>query len=517
MKRILLSAFVFCLTVSAYSQNKTEPTPQWRPSYHFSAPTNWINDPNGLIYVNGVYHLYFQHNPFENKWGHMSWGHATSKDLIHWQNLPVAIPEVINGDTTTWIFSGSMVRDKDNTSGFCEDDNCLVAVYTADQPNQKKESQFIAYSNDGGLSFTNYKGNPVIDLNRHDFRDPNVFWHESTQKWVMAVALPASFKVRFYSSSDLKDWQMLSDFGPEGYATHVWECPFLVQLPVDGNKNKKKWVLFVSSGGPTGSPFMQYYIGDFDGKEFKNDNPSNKLLTLDHGDSFYAAIPWNDVPNQKSTYIGWMVPQDQQTYPWRGNMSIPRDLSLKTTKDGVRVYQEPASIISATTLKTFPKKTKFSGIKTLNNGEVVINEESTFRNNSNWIEAEIDLGSADIVGFKIAQQKGEQGQVVQETVVGYDLDKGQLYVDRSKSGSGKIAENKVIQTASLQPVNGKIKLQILVDNSTLEVFANNGEVVISTLIFPDKESNAIAVFANGGTAKVKKLTLYNLSEDQQPK
>src|SRR4051812_35699151 len=167
MKRLLLCLFTCCSSVLLFAQNEETPTPQWRPVYHFTPEKYWTNDPTGLIYMNGVYHMYNQQNPFENKWGHMSWGHATSTDLVHWKHLPVAIPEKIDKDTT-WIFSGSAVWDKNNTSGFCKGSGCLVAIYTADQPNLKKESQFIAYSNDGGMTFTNYANNPVIDLQKKD-------------------------------------------------------------------------------------------------------------------------------------------------------------------------------------------------------------------------------------------------------------------------------------------------------------------------------------------------------------
>jgi fructan beta-fructosidase len=189
MKKIkIISVCLLFLSTTIYAQQT--PTPQWRPLYHFTPPINWTNDPNGLIFLNGVFQLYYQHNPFENKWGHMSWGHATSTDLVHWKNFAVAIPEVVSKDTTTWIYSGSAVLDKNNTSGFgLNGKPPIVAIFTADQPKQHKESQYIAYSNDGGLNYIQYKNNPVIDLNLHDFRDPNVFWYEPTKQWIMTVSM----------------------------------------------------------------------------------------------------------------------------------------------------------------------------------------------------------------------------------------------------------------------------------------------------------------------------------------
>ena len=241
-KRILLHLFVCFFCTNLFAQQPEIPTPQWRPLYHFTPLKNWTNDPNGLIYINGVYHLYNQQNPFENHWGHMSWGHATSLDLVHWKHLPIAMPEAIDGKDTTWRFSGSAVYDKNNTSGFCKTGGSIVAIYTADQPNIHKESQFVAYSNDGGMHFTQYSGNPVIDLNRRDFRDPNVSWNDQIKKWLMVVALPGDNKVRFYSSPNLKDWHLLSEFGPAGLKGGIWECPSFIQLPVAGEANKKKWV-----------------------------------------------------------------------------------------------------------------------------------------------------------------------------------------------------------------------------------------------------------------------------------
>ena len=344
MKRLLTSLVVLIFTPTLFAQKDQTPTPQWRPLYHFTPLKNWTNDPNGLIYINGVYNLYNQQNPFENKWGHMSWGHATSTDLIHWKHLPIAIPEGINGDDTVWRFSGSAVLDKNNTSGWCKNTNCIVAIYTADQPHIHKESQFVAYSNNNGMTFTNYKKNPVIDLNKRDFRDPNVFWYEPGKFWLMTVVLPAEHKAQFYRSTNLKDWKLLSEFGPQGYTGAYWECPFLIQLPVEDTDNKK-WVLVTSAAGGERGVFEQYFVGDFDGKEFSNSNPPDKILTLDYGDTYYAAIPWNNLPDNKKTYIGWMIPNPQPTYPWRGQMSIARDLSLRQTKDGIRLIQSPSSVI----------------------------------------------------------------------------------------------------------------------------------------------------------------------------
>ena len=456
--------------------------------------------------MDGVYHLYNQQNPFENKWGHMSWGHATSTDLIHWKHLPVAIPEKIDKDTT-WIFSGSAVWDKNNTSGFCKSGGCLVAIYTAHQPNLHKESQFIAYSNDGGLSYTNYEHNPVIDLNKQDFRDPNVTWNEQAKQWLMVVSVPAEHMVRFYGSPDLKNWSMLSEFGPQGFTGSNWECPFLIQLPVEG-KATKKWVLVNSAAGSERGVFMQYFVGDFDGKAFKNDNPPDSILTLDYGDCFYAAIPWNDMPDNKKTFIGWMVPQQLETYPWKGQMSIPRDMSLRETSAGLRLVQQPSSIIKDQLAKLSGKPVVEMKDVKIGNQEIAIDKAPALQENSYWLNATLVVAPGSVAGFKIAEKSKGTGGVE----IGYDEKKHELYVDKSNAVNGKINDKKVRQTIPLQNSSGSIQLEILLDKSSLEIFVNNGEKVLTTYIFPTDGENVLSAFSTGGSAVIKSLKIWDLSK-----
>ncbi|MBC9730772.1 glycoside hydrolase family 32 protein [Streptomyces sp. TRM68367] len=244
---------------------------QYRPQFHFTPAQNWMNDPNGLIYYKGQYHLFFQYNPDGNTWGNMSWGHAVSTDLVHWKQLPVAIPQ----DDKEMIFSGSVVLDKNNTTGFGTKKNPpLVAVYTSAQKATGKQEQALAYSTDGGTTWKKYSGNPVLDIGSNNFRDPKVFWYAPTKSWLMAVALADQHKISFYSSPDLKHWTHQSDFGPAGATGGVWECPDLFPLPVDGNPKKTKWVLAVNlnPGGIAGGSGAQYFVGDFDGKKFTSDD-----------------------------------------------------------------------------------------------------------------------------------------------------------------------------------------------------------------------------------------------------
>jgi fructan beta-fructosidase len=499
MIKTFLSFFACLLSLFAAAQTDTTPTPQWRPVYHFTPAKNWTNDPNGLIYFKGTYHLYNQQNPFENKWGHMSWGHATSNDLLNFRHLPVAIPETIDKDTN-WRFSGCVVYDEHNTSGFCKNGGCLVAVYTVAQPNRRLQTQWIAYSNDGGMSYTNYDKNPVIDVKKEDFRDPNVRWNESIKKWVMAVAMPAEHAVRFYSSPNLRDWAFLSEFGNnrEGFHERPWECPFLVELPVDGNEKEKKWVLFVSSWGPEDGPFMQYFVGNFDGKEFTNDNPGTSYLTVDEGNTFYAAIPFNDQPQGKEILVGWMVPLKQPTYPWRGQFSIPRDLSLRRTGEGIRLVQQPSSVISPV-LEKLPASKKLSKKNVLvNNGTVKLDAQGALQSNAIWIKATFAVGTAKTFGFRLTASGGSA------TTVAYDTQTGKLTV--------LPVQGKEIHALSttVKPVNGKVKLEILLDKSTLEVFANDGEKVMTTLVFPGNAANGWSAFAEGGDVKLEEVSAYNL-------
>lgn len=497
MKKIQLLFLTYLSSHFAIAQ--TEATPQWRPVYHFSPAKNWTNDPNGLIYFNGTYHLYNQQNPFENKWGHMSWGHATSNDLLHFNPLPIALPETIDRDTT-WRFSGCVVYDKNNTSGFCKNGGCLVAVYTVCQPNRKLQSQWIAYSNNGGKSYTNYEKNPVIDLNMEDFRDPNVRWDATSQQWVMTVAMPREHAVRFYKSPNLKDWTFLSEFGnnSQGFCKHHWECPFLVQLLVDGNEKDKRWVLFVSSWGPEDGPFMQYFTGNFDGKKFTSDNPGSSWLTVDEGNTLYAAIPFNNQPQGKEILVGWMVPLQQPTFPWRGQFSIPRDLKLHRGVEGVRLVQQPSSVVRAA-LDKLPAGKKFSGKNiSLNDGVVKPDTKAAFQSNAIWIKATFTIGTAKTLGFRLNESGNRATQIVYDT--------------RTEKLSVLPVQGQEIHPLHLKmkPINGKINLEILLDQSTLEVFANEGEKVITTLVFPRKGETGWSVFATGGKGKMDDISVYNL-------
>ncbi|MGZ3873319.1 MAG: glycoside hydrolase family 32 protein [Mucilaginibacter sp.] len=504
IKRHLLLFLLLAVSLRGLAQDTATPTPQWRPVYHFTPDKYWTNDPNGLIYLNGKFQLYYQHNPQENKWGHMSWGHAESTDLVHWKHLPVAIPEVVSKDTTLYIYSGSAVIDKANTSGFGVNGKApIVAIFTGDLPKQQKEAQYIAYSNDDGMSYQWFDKNPVIDLNMRDFRDPNVFWFEPKKQWIMTVSMVNEHQIRFYGSKDLKKWEKLSDFGPAGYTKNGWECPSLLPLPVDGNKANTKYVLFVSNFGEHG-PQMQYFVGDFDGTTFKNLNTADKMLRVDYGDSFYAAIAWRDAPAGKKILIGWLINGKPETYPWKGQMSIPRDLSLRTTADGIRLFQNPAAVIT-NSLPKYAKGGVMSKKDLRVNGKMALSTASALNKNSYWIDAEIQPGKSAKSGFIVAANTDGAKKIE----IGYDAVSEQLYVDCTTAEGVYKDKRNLLQTAPVKTVNGVIRLRILVDKSSLEVFGNNGEQVISTMIYPDRDATNLSVFSTGSSV-IRNLKIWDM-------
>ena len=271
-----------------------------------------------------------------------------------------------------------------------------------------------------------------------------------------------------------------------------------------------------SAGGPERGPFMQYFVGDFDGKEFKNDNPPDTLLTVDYGDCYYAAIPWNNLPGNKKIYIGWMVPGPQETYPWKGQMSIPRDFGLRQTNRGIRLVQQPTSIIKNGLAKLSNKRVaEMKDLKMSDHQEISIGKDHAIQGNSYWLDAELMVEPGTTAGFRIAQKKDKDNKIISETEIGYDASKNQIYVDRSNAGNGKIRKDKLRQTIDLANKTGKVRLEILFDKSSLEVFVNDGEQVLSTYTFPDEDANLLSAFSVGGSALIKSLTVWDLSKINQ--
>ncbi|HXJ96932.1 MAG TPA: glycoside hydrolase family 32 protein [Terriglobia bacterium] len=479
----------------------------FRPQFHFTPARNWTNDPNGPVYYKGEYHLFYQYNPFGDEWGHMSWGHAVSRDLLHWQHLPVAIPE----ENGVMIFSGSTVVDLNNSSGLCKsssatDHSCLIAVYTG--YTGKEQNQNLAYSNDRGRTWSKYSGNPVIDLHLKDFRDPKVFWDEPRHRWVMVTALSPQHKLRFFGSTDLKHWTALSDFGPAGAVGGAWECPDLFQLPVEGQPGETRWVLSVNvnPGGVAGGSGDQYFVGQFDGTRFANGNSASQTLWADYGRDFYASTSFSDIPRSdgRRIWMGWLNNWDYAahvpTSPWRGQQSIPRALKLHRTPQGIRLVQEP--VIELQALRERHVTVTNQSSEAAN----AILQSKKVNGDTLEIEAEIDPEQAAEFGIKVRKGPSE------ETVIGVDRAKSVLFVDRTRSGD--ISFDPKFPGRQEAPLNRAgekaIALHIFVDRCSVEVFANDGEVVVSDLVFPSSNSRAIELYSKVGKARIESLDVWNL-------
>jgi fructan beta-fructosidase len=477
-----------------------------RPQFHFSPEDKWMNDPNGMVFFNDEYHLFYQYHPFGTTWGPMHWGHAISKDLIHWEQLPIALYPDEHGA----IFSGSAVVDWNNSTGFFQEEPGLVAIYTSadNYPDSERprQRQSLAYSNDNGRTWTKYDGNPVLsDLNITDYRDPKVFWHEETNKWVMVLATGQS--VTIYTSTNLKEWEFASEFGNlAGSHDGVWECPDLFQLPIDGNENNQKWVMFVSIGDnpkfKEGSR-TQYFIGDFDGTTFVNDNPVETVLWLDYGRDNYAGVSWADIPDQdgRRIYIGWMsnwrYANQVPTEEWRSAMTLPRELSLTSSEDGVRLVQKVAAEIDSI-------RKKSEGYQDL---MIESNEPAVFNMFSPLMEVNLEFKKQDSDSFGLLLQSSEG----EKTVIRYEVEKELLTVDRTNAGDNSFSESfATVQEAAIEIENERLNLQIFIDASSVEVFANNGKVAFTSLIFPNQPYEQIVVFSEKGNTQVSSLKLTEL-------
>jgi fructan beta-fructosidase len=500
--KLLLVVLTGIIPVYLLAQNKPTYKEPYRPQYHFTPHHNWTNDPNGLVYHKGEYHLFYQYNPMGNTWGHMSWGHAVSRNLVNWQHLPLAIPE----DDKNMIFSGSCVVDKNNTSGFAEKAGQipLVAIYTAhiiadkSKPDDYLQNQHIAYSLDDGRTWTKYDGNPVLDLKKKDFRDPKVFWHAPSKKWVMAVVFPQEHIVQFYGSPDLKSWSHLSDFGPAGDVSAIWECPDLLQVPINGQPGKSKWVLINSQ-----QYTMQYFVGEFDGTSFINETAADTILRPDYGPDFYAGITYNNMPTgQDPVLLGWAnnwkYAQAIPTSPWRSAMSLPRSLRLKKAGNTWTLLQQPVKSLQALrgTVTEWKNKT--------------VSKEAVFPAKGHVIELDAVLIPAQNAncGIRLATGGG------QSVIIGYEAATQKLYIDRSNSGNtwfdNQFAATKYAATrVPLQ--EGKLRLHIFLDKSIVEVFANDGAIVLTTQVFPIAGRDGIEFFSENGSTRIPTARVWPLN------
>jgi fructan beta-fructosidase len=489
----------------------------YRPQYHFSAQRHWLNDPNGLVYFEGEYHLFYQYNPFGNRWGHMSWGHAVSKDLVHWHELPVAIPE----DSDTMIFSGSVVVDADNTSGFgSEGRTPLVAIYTGFQRNGAHlQNQQLAYSVDRGRTWTKYAGNPVLDLGLTEFRDPKVFWYAVTHQWIMVAVLSDEKKTTFFASPDLKQWRHVGDFGPAGAVDGAWECPDLMELPVQGAQGGSRWLLkvdvFKSQVAGAGA---QYFVGDFAGHAFTA-LPGDTGRVVDWGRDFYAAASWADLPasDGRHIWIGWMsnhgYAQDIPTAPWRGAMSVPRSLALRERDGSFELLQSPvAELMSLRQNHRRLTDVRLDGVRSSAAGY----DGATSTSVVPRLRA-----SAEILATLRPGDSSEMGLLLrvgghQRTVVGYDVAQRRVFIDRTHSGATGFSDQfPGRHSAPFELDHGELKLHILLDRSSIEVFAGDGELVMTEQIFPAPTSVGLRAYARGGTASLAALDAWDLKSARE--
>jgi fructan beta-fructosidase len=495
--------------------------PNFRPILHYTAKNTWLNDPNGLVWHQGVYHLFYQNNPFDNVWGNMSWGHATSTDLLHWTEHPVAIA----CDEEEDVFSGSIVVDHGNTSGFgTVEDPALVAIYTsafkAGSAHQGTQAQSLAFSTDAGMTWNTYAGNPVLGRGSAHFRDPKVFRYEGPAGscWVMVAVEAQHQQVVLYRSANLKDWEYLSTFGPANATGGEWECPDLFPLPVDGDPDSVKWVLVVNinPGAVAGGSGGQYFVGDFDGVQFTADSDSlvpadadgttdlRRCLWLDWGRDYYAAVSFSNAPENRRIMIGWMNNWDYAnslpTSPWRSGMSLAREVELATVNGLPRLVQRPVLPLDCGE----PART----IQDVELHDSVLELPDAMPGSAQLIEAEILPGTARTVAFRLLGASGGSAA----TVLSFDAVTSQLTLDRRNSGNtafhGKFAS---AESAPVKLDGGVLRLCVVVDQCSVEVFAQDGRVVLSDLVFPLPGNLGTDVCVEGGTAFVRKLAVTALS------
>lgn len=494
-KSLFISLFVLLFSQLLFAQY----TEQHRPQFHFSPKSGWMNDPNGLVYHEGEYHLFYQYYPGATVWGPMHWAHAVSKDLMHWESLPIALYP----DSLGYIFSGSAVIDEYNTAGFQKgNQKAMVAIYTYHNMEYEKagrkdrESQGIAYSLDKGRTWVKYAGNPVVkNKGDQDFRDPKVFWYAPTKTWCMTLAVGNHAEI--FNSPNLKDWTYVSSFGKtHGAHGGVWECPDLSRfLASDG---KEKWVLMqnLNPGAFNGGSGVQYFVGDFDGKIFINDNPAEKTMWFDHGTDNYAGVTWSGLPANRNIVIGWMsnweYAQTVPTVGWRSANTIPRDIKLVKTDVGYRLQQLPVveikSILDLVNTKTETKTANFDG-KVLVVGKLQHQIDLTFDLNPTLTEE---------IGFILSNDLNEQ------VVIGFDLKKGTCYVDRTNAGKRDFSNKFPAKHSFQYGFKKTLKVKALIDLASLELFVDDGEMAMTEIFFPNKDFDKLTLFQRGkGSVLVK--------------
>lgn len=444
---------------------------QYRPQIHYTPAKYWVNDPNGMVYINGTWHLFYQYNPYGNDWGNMSWGHATSTDLVHWKELPVALTKDDLGD----IFSGSAVIDKNNTAGF--GDNAMVVFYTSAGEYQQ---QSMAYSLDGGMSFKKYDGNPIIsNTTRGDFRDPKVFWHEESKQWIMSLALGWEYKIEFWTSKDLRSWTYASTFSINKKECNggQWECPDLICLDYKGGK---KWVLIVNlnPGGPKVGSGIMGFVGDFDGKTFTADELDYPMW-MDFGMDNYAGVTWSNDPEGRSILIGWMnnwiYSGDVPCNPWRSAFTLPRQISLVEIDGKPYIASKVAKEIENIAGKW----------QDLSNGSV---------GNPAAYHLQITIPTKERGVITLSNEKNEKYEL--------SIDKYNRLVAERSSATGATLHDFSVQTLGrIYSSEENVTLDIYVDQSSVEIFTEDGSMAMTNLVFPTSIYNNVTLPASATKAR----------------
>ncbi len=468
---IVLISLAFSFTIVPDKSEKNYYDEKYRPQYHFTPEKNWMNDPNGLVYYGGEYHLFYQYNPFGKEWGYMHWGHAVSKDMIRWEHLPIAItPDEDSKDKNhATAFSGCAIVDEKNLVGLQQgDEKTLLIFYTSFECGQR-----LAYSNDKGRTWKKYDKNPLIPFEKDDARDPKVFFHKPSESWVMVLYRKPEGNaekqgISIYTSKNLINWTLKS------HVIGFYECPDFFELPLDGDKQNPKWVLLGGDGS--------YVVGSFDGKKF---SPESEGKTLDYGKNFYATQTWSNHPEGKLVQIAWMKGGEFPEMPFNGQMTFPCELSLRTTKTGPTLCKKPIDAIATLHDKDFIKKDKniIPGIK----GNLI----GAISGQTIHIKAKFNPKSSDGFGFLVRNGKKEVG-----TEIRYDSNKKML----DCMGGQAIVE----------PIGGIIQLEILIDRASIEIFANDGEVVLSSCFLPAEKDNDLTLWTQGGELYVKEIEVYEL-------
>lgn len=475
---------------------------KYRPAYHHTPLYGWMNDPNGMFYKDGRWHLYYQWNPYGSKWQNMTWGHSSSADLVRWEHHPAAIEA--NGLGT--VFSGSSVVDSANTAGFGRD--AVVALYTSADVNQ---TQSLAHSSDGGMTFEIYPGNPVLTL-ESEARDPNMFWDADNGRWVMSLAHALDHEMLFFTSPDLKEWTLQGSFGKGiGAQDGVWECPDLFRLKVDGS-GEEKWVLVcnINPGGPFGGSATQYFTGDFDGKTFIADTDAEGVIPtkwMDYGKDHYATVSWSDVPDNRRVLIGWMsnwqYAGEVPTMQYRSANTLPREAGLFRAPDG-QLYLSSSPVAELAALRDKPS--------------VSVRNKPAGGNGRNFplpgsnggaceILLDIDSRKAGSVDITISNNDGESALLC------YDAKAHTLSFDRRRSGITDFSQDfPTVTTAPTFETDGKLSLRIFIDRSSIEVFGNGGKTVMTNLVFPTVPYSSVSVSAKGGNTRIENLKIYPIKE-----